>query len=71
MEFSPTMNQEEDNAIPMPTKDEIALCAYLIWEEEGRPPGKATEHWQQANAQLILARLHDKANGTHARITGE
>jgi hypothetical protein len=26
--------------------------AHLIWEREGRPMGKADEHWEQARAEL-------------------
>jgi hypothetical protein len=36
-----------------PTHDEIAACAHRIYESEGRPEGKAMEHWLQAEAQLI------------------
>ena len=31
---------------------EIAECAYFIWLREGRPEGKALEHWLQAEAEL-------------------
>lgn len=27
-----------------PTPEEIAICAYAIWEREGRPEGCDTEH---------------------------
>ena len=37
----------------MPTHDEIAACARRIYEMEGRPEGKAMEHWLRAEAQLI------------------
>jgi hypothetical protein len=30
----------------------IALCAYYIWEQEGRPEGKHEAHWRQAEAQM-------------------
>jgi len=40
----------------MPTHDEIAACARRIYETEGRPEGKAMEHWLQAEAQLIAER---------------
>lgn len=36
-----------------PTHEEIAACAHQIYESEGRPEGKAMEHWLQAEAQLI------------------
>ena len=38
-----------------PTHDEIARCAYLIWEQEGREPGRELNHWLQAHAQLRLS----------------
>jgi hypothetical protein len=39
-----------------PTHEEIAACARRIYETEGRPEGKATEHWLQAEAQLVAER---------------
>ena len=33
----------------------IERCAYLIWEREGRPGGRALEHWVQAEAELFAA----------------
>ena len=42
-----------------PTDDEIAACAYFIWEKEGRPPRRENAHWLQAEAQLIATRKHD------------
>ncbi|HEY0281106.1 MAG TPA: DUF2934 domain-containing protein [Rhizomicrobium sp.] len=35
-----------------PSEDEIRIRSYLIWEREGRPEGKAAEHWLQAKAEL-------------------
>lgn len=35
-----------------PTEDEITALAHELWELEGRPEGKAEEHWQRAEAQL-------------------
>jgi len=35
-----------------PSVEEIALCAYGIWEREGRPVGRDLEHWLQAEAIL-------------------
>lgn len=40
----------------LPTHDEIALHAFLIWEKEGRQPGREQTHWLQAEAQLRLTR---------------
>jgi Protein of unknown function (DUF2934) len=31
---------------------EIRRRAYLIWEHEGRPEGKALEHWHRAEAEI-------------------
>ena len=42
-----------------PTREEIAYCAYLIWVREGRPEGRAREHWLQAETQLMVTRAHD------------
>jgi hypothetical protein len=45
---------------PPPTPEEIAVCAYLIWEHEGRPEGHAMQHWLQAETQLIAAHHHEQ-----------
>jgi len=29
-------------------QDRIRLAAYGIWEEEGKPDGRADDHWQEA-----------------------
>ena len=34
------------------TRENIAHLAYCIWEVEGRPLGKAIEHWLEAEAML-------------------
>jgi Protein of unknown function (DUF2934) len=31
---------------------EVERRAYLIWEREGRPEGKALEHWRRAELEL-------------------
>jgi len=33
-------------------REETALSAYLIWEQEGRPEGRDLDHWLQAEAQV-------------------
>jgi len=35
-----------------PSREEIAICAYNIWEKEGRPEGRDRMHWFQAEDQL-------------------
>ena len=37
-----------------PTQHEIEVCAYCIWEQEGRPAGRALNHWLQAELQLVV-----------------
>jgi len=34
-------------------REHIERCAYLIWEREGRPAGRALEHWVRAEAELL------------------
>ena len=53
-----------------PTHDEIAACARRIYETEGRPEGKATEHWLQAEAQLIAERKAE-AGMLPAKVTAK
>jgi len=43
-----------------PTTEEIALCAYWIWEKEGRPTGRDLIHWRQAEAQLQADYFHEQ-----------
>jgi hypothetical protein len=33
-------------------RKEIERRAYLIWESEGRPDGRAAEHWARAEAEI-------------------
>ncbi len=51
------MNKLNTAAAPHePTRDEIALCAFLIWEKDGRQPGRETTYWLEAETQLRQAR---------------
>lgn len=36
-----------------PSEEAIRLRSYQIWEREGRPDGRAAEHWAQAKAELL------------------
>ena len=40
-------------------KLEIAVCAYCIWEQEGRQSGQALDHWLQAELQLAASIWHE------------
>jgi Protein of unknown function (DUF2934) len=35
-----------------PSREHIAVYAYLVWEKEGRPHGRHEAHWLQAEKQL-------------------
>jgi hypothetical protein len=35
-----------------PTEEQIRLRAYQIWEQHGRPEGRADEFWQLAEREL-------------------
>lgn len=37
---------------PEPDRDEIAACAGLLWEEEGRPQGRDLDLWLLAEMRL-------------------
>ena len=54
---------------PAPTHHEIAVCAYCIWEQEGKPEGRALNHWLQAELQLVVASIWDE--GASGQDKGE
>lgn len=47
---------ESMKSSPEPTHEEISACAQRIYETEGRPQGKAMEHWLRAETQLRAER---------------
>jgi hypothetical protein len=42
---------------PTPPAEEVAVGAYYLWEQEGRPHGQDREHWDRALAQLRREKL--------------
>jgi len=42
-----------------PTDEEVAICAYYIWESEGCPPGREFANWFEARAHLVASRKMD------------
>lgn len=54
-----------------PSHEEIAFCAFLIFEREGCIPGREAEHWRQAELQLHAMRLHEEARAGAARAPEE
>ncbi|HWB59770.1 MAG TPA: DUF2934 domain-containing protein [Chthoniobacteraceae bacterium] len=55
------VKKRRDRSRIAPTEEEIAECAYWIWESEGHPLGREEEHWRQAETQLFLSRALDDA----------
>jgi hypothetical protein len=53
---NPPAPQSNTAQLAAPTSEEIAACAYSIWEQEGRPEGREVEHWLAAEIQLRQAR---------------
>ncbi|CAI9408386.1 hypothetical protein ANOBCDAF_01850 [Pleomorphomonas sp. T1.2MG-36] len=39
--------------------DEIRARAYRLWEEEGRPEGRAEQHWFTARESLAVEENHE------------
>jgi hypothetical protein len=49
------------------THHEISVCAYCIWLQEGRPAGRALDHWLQAELQLVLSSILRKKEQANDR----
>jgi hypothetical protein len=50
-----------------PTHEEITVRAQAIYEREGRPQGRAMQHWLQAETQLISERKAATADPAQAK----
>ena len=48
----------------MTTHEEISQRAREIWEREGRPEGRAKEHWLQAETELQQKTLRTRAGSS-------
>lgn len=47
-------------ALPTIGEDDVRMRAYVTWDAEGRPEGRADEHWLRAESDLhaeLAARL--------------
>ena len=53
--------------MPDATYHEISVCAYCIWVQEGRPEGRALDHWVQAELQLVLSSILRKKDQRNER----
>jgi hypothetical protein len=45
----------------MATNEEIRQLAHRIWEEEGKPEGRALEHWVRATQTLEKSQPGEKS----------
>ncbi len=45
-----------------PTRNEIAVGAYHVWERESRPLGRQKENWIEARTQFMLAHQRLEVN---------
>ncbi len=50
---------------------EIAVCAYYIWEREGKPDGRALDHWLEAELQLVACGWHESLVGREEQAAFE
>ena len=53
-----------------PGHDEIALCAFLLWEREGCQPGREMTYWLQAECE-VRATYQRKAEQTAAALAAK
>jgi hypothetical protein len=49
------------------TEDEIAVCAYFIWEQEGKPVGRALDHLVASELQLAASLWYQEGRTSAAR----
>jgi len=60
------MNELRQNQSP--SEEEITVCAYLIWEHEGRNEGRDKVHWGMAEVQLPVFHADDLLTNGHPPI---
>jgi hypothetical protein len=48
-----TMNSNQTKEYAQPSRDEVAMKAYLIYLNQGSPQGHDVQHWLEAEAQMI------------------
>ena len=53
------INKHMSETLSRTSQDETAVCAYFIWEQEGKPVGRALDHWLQAELQLAASLWHE------------
>ena len=53
-----------------PSHDEIEVCAYCIWVQEGKPDGRALDHWLQAEMQLVASTQDEEGAAGRTKVKG-
>jgi len=52
-------------------QDRIRLAAYGIWEEEGKPDGRADDHWQEAERRTRSGNDYMRRDDSSGASSGE
>ena len=47
----------------LPSHDQIAVAAYRLWEERGRPEGSPDDDWFSAEKQMLASRRRQAKAG--------
>jgi hypothetical protein len=58
-------------SIPPVAEEQIAALAFRFYEDEGRPEGRADEHWQRAVEALQQAQDTPPENERPSEAAGE
>lgn len=53
--------------MPVSEIDWISKRAYTLWEQEGRPHGRDSDHWQQAKGEYALLQKSKATKPTHRK----
>ena len=48
----PPWNRNPEPFAELISAEAIATRAYILWEKDGRPPGRDMEYWLKAESQL-------------------
>ncbi len=54
------MNERRDSTDDPELYEAVRLTAYFLWEQDGRPEGRAEEYWRRAWEKHRAERMFDK-----------
>ncbi|HTR14390.1 MAG TPA: DUF2934 domain-containing protein [Roseiarcus sp.] len=60
-----------DLKAPEPEEHRVRERAYLIWQEEGKPDGRALDHWLRAKWELKTLDLKEELARLESELTPE